>query len=394
MILLIQIIIGVFLGLFIGFLPNMHLNLIAYVFSMIPILINPNFFYFFISFSISHLISSYIPTTFFGIPTESTLLSLFPTQRLNLKGKSKLAISLCLLGSLLGTCFSIFLLPFLGILFSLLKDLNIFIYSAIFLSLFLFIFSQKNLINKLIVFSIIIFSGSLGIFTLKYNLFFKEPLFICITSLFSLPFLISSIISKNKGIFQKNDLLNLNYKKYILPSLIGSISSFLIILIPSFSSSQASAIISTIKRKIDEKIYLVIFSAVSISALIFSYFLAMNFFKPRLGYIAILMNLHILPEYNFILFSLVVLFSMFSSTFIIYLLIPKILKIINNINLNLFNWIFLIIILFIMFLISFKWSTLFLIILSTFIGFLPIRYNKSRLFLISYLMIPTLLFYI
>ncbi|MDD3178399.1 MAG: tripartite tricarboxylate transporter permease [Candidatus ainarchaeum sp.] len=394
MIYFLQIIVGVLLGTFIGFFPNIHINLLAYVFSIINLIYSPDSFYFFLSFSISQLISSYLPTTFFGIPNESTVLSLFPSQRLNLKGESKLAIYLCLFGSFLGCLFSILILPFLGIIFSLLKDFNFIIYFSIILSLFLFILSQSKIKDMLIVFSIIIFSGSLGIFTLKYNLFFREPLFVCITCLFAFPYLISSIFNKHRGVFQSFSKVNLDYNKYILPGLIGSISSFLIILIPSFSSSQAAAIISSIKKKINEKVYLIIFSSISISALIFSYFLAINFNKPRLGYIAILLSANVLPvSFNYFIFSIVILISSLLSSFIIFSLINFILKIINHLNLYRINIFFFIFILFILIFVS-GFNSIFLIIISTLIGFIPLRFNKSRLFLISYLMIPTLLFYI
>jgi TctA family transporter len=205
--------------------------------------------------------------------------------------------------------------------------------------------------------------------------------------------LIYSVYQKPVYIIQKNNLCKISFKKSVFFGFLGSLVSLFIILIPSFSSSQASTLVSKFK-KLSSNEYLLIFSSISISALLFSFFLAINFFKPRLGYIAILLNNSILPiNFDYFLFSLSSLLSCVFIILIILFFLDKIIYFINSFNIYKLNFIILIFSIIIVFLIS-GFKSLPLLILSTAIGFLPLIFNKSRIILMSYIMIPTLLFYI
>jgi TctA family transporter len=392
---ILEIIIGVIIGFILGLIPNVHINTISYIFVFINLFSKfQNNFYLFLSIAISQTITSFVPASLFGIPNTENILILFPTQKLFLEGKAKLSVFLCLFGSLLGSFICILFFPVLFLLFTVLGNYSLFIYLFLIFILIYFIFSEKNNISKLVVFSIIIFSGVLGIFTLKYNYFSIEPLFICVFGLFALPHLLISIFSKSTKVFQEINLnININLKESFLNSFLGVVSSLFIILIPSFSSSQASLLVTKLK-KLNAFQYIISYSAITISSLLFSFYLVINFSKSRLGYISILFQNNIIPNnIDYILFIFVIIFSVLFVIFLIIICIDSIITFINYINHKFTNiFILLFSVTLIIFLFGFQ-SIIFLII-STFIGFLPIVFNKNKLILMSYIIIPTLLYYI
>lgn len=393
---LLDIFLGVLLGIVFGLIPSLHINFISFLFlSFSFFLIFPDKFYFFLSLSISQLITSYLPQTFLSVPNVENIMSLFPLHRLFLKGKAHFAIFLCFIGSLFGALFAILLLPLLFLLFTSLVGFNYFISFVILFVIFSFIFQEEKRKDKLIVIFIILSSGLLGILTLKYNISIKEPLFVCVIGLFSLPMLVRSIFEKKIKIKQEIETKLVFPKiKSIIYSFIGSLSALFIILVPSLSSSQAGTIVSRIKRNLSSEEYIVLFSSISISALIFSFFLASYFFKPRLGYVAILLLENQIPfKTNIFLFIIAIILSVSLTILIINSFLENIIIFINKQNLKIVNIIILcIIIIFVIFVSKIK--SLPILFLSFLIGYLPIRYNKSRVILMCYIMIPTLLFYI
>ncbi len=392
-----DIILGCFLGFIFGLIPSLHINFISYLFLYFGLfLVFPDKFYFFLSLSISQLITSYLPQTFFSVPNVENIMNLFPLQRLFLKGEALKAIFITFVGSFFGAIFAILLLPFLYLLFSSLIGFHFFISFAILFVLLSFVYYQENLKERIIVIFIILSSGLLGILTLKYNVFLKESLFVCVVGLFTLPLLFKSIFEKQTRVFQKINLkeIKLNLKKSMIFSFMGSLASMFIILVPSFSSSQAGTMVSRIKRNLSSEEYILLFSSISISALIFSYFLAMFFYKPRLGYFAILLlEKQIIPRTEIFFFIITVLLSVCLILFILKSIIKDIIVFINKQNLTKINVFILIFSIVLVFLIS-GIKALPILFLSAVIGYLPLHYKKSRVILMAYIMIPTLLFYL
>jgi TctA family transporter len=142
MILLLEIICGVFLGCSLGLIPNLHLNSLAYFFLIGGLFLKfINYPYFFISFAITHTIVSFVPLCLLGVPNSENILHLFPTHKLFLKGEAKLSILLCMVGSFFGTLVSILFLPILYLLFNLLSTYSFFIYICL-----IVVLSQKSLL--------------------------------------------------------------------------------------------------------------------------------------------------------------------------------------------------------------------------------------------------------
>jgi TctA family transporter len=393
---LIDIIVGVCAGVLFGLIPALHINFVAYLFLYFGLFtIFPDRFYFFLSISISQLITSYLPQTFFSVPNVENIMHLFPLHRLYLKGKAFNALLLTFIGSFFGAIFAILLLPFLYLLFSSLIGFNYFVSFAIIFVFLSFLYFEKTMFDRLIVFFILLSSGALGIFTLKYNFGLKEPLFVCVIGLFSLPLLLKSIFEKpviSKQVINAN--FNYPLNKSLWWSFIGSISSLFIILVPSFSSSQASTIVSRFKSNLSSNIYLILFSSISISALIYSYFLAIFFNKPRLGYIAVLLTKNqIILKIDLILYVVAIILSVGITIFILSSILENTVYFFSYLNLNLFNIIIFIFCVLLVIFIS-GLSAIPFLLLSYIIGSIPLQYNKSRVLLMGYIMLPTLLFYL
>lgn len=391
--LILEIIIGVFLGFILGLVPNLHINTIGFLFVLVGLLRQyPQNLFFFISVAVSQLVSSFVPSCLFGIPNDQNILTIFPTHKLFLEGKAKLAIFLCMVGCFFGVFFSLLLLPILFLIFNVLGNFSFFIYSAILFVLLMFVYEAKGLKNKLASISIIIISGALGILTLKTTFFLKEPLLVCIFGLFAAPFLLIAIFNNQKKVIQKEETPKPSFSFFT--SLLGVFSSMFIILIPSFSSAQAGLVVSKIKNNLSSNEYIVLFSSIAISSLIFSFFLAFTFFKSRLGYIVVLRSFEIITlNVDWVVFCLVVVISVSLSILLVLLFIDDFILFVNCSNHRLINIVVFLISIVVIFSISGK-SSLFFLLLSMFIGFLPIIFNRRRVILMSYIMIPTLLYYI
>jgi TctA family transporter len=391
--LILDFIFGLFFGFIIGLIPNLHLNVISYFFILLGIFNYNLSICFFISFIISNSIANFIPINLFGIPNTNNLFVLFPSHKLFQKGYAKKSIFISLLASNYSLLFSLLFLPLLYVLFTFLGRFSFFITLSLIFILFLFVFQEKTLKSKLIVFSIIIYCGALGISTLKYSLI-KFPLLIIMFGLFAMPQLLISIKSNN-FILQKKDIVFPKIKNKFALSFLGAFSSLFILLLPTFSSSQASLIVTKIKTKLSSIQYIFIYSLINISSIIFCIFLALFFNKSRLGFISILLEQRSLfTNINYIYVIIFIILSVLISCLLVYFLIDLFLDIFNKINIKILN---ICLILFTTILILFLTKdllSLFFLVLSSLIGFLPILYNKNRVILISYLIIPTLIYYI
>jgi TctA family transporter len=165
-------------------------------------------------------------------------------------------------------------------------------------------------------------------------------------------------------------------------------------LIPSFSSSQAALLVSKIKSKLGASEYIPLFSAITVSSIIFSLFLGIFFYKSRLGFVNILIaNISSIKSVNIYLFLAVIIFSICVAILLVLLSIDKIIILINKINYKLLNLIVIIISTSIIFIIS-NWIGLVFLLISCLVGYLPLIFNKSRVVLMSYIIIPTLIYYI
>lgn len=384
----IEIFLGVFLGFLLGVIPCFHLNVLAYLLLFLGAFsIITNSFYFFFSLAISMTISGIMPLLFFNVST-------IDNYSLNLGQPNCQNPSLYISGFLFGSLFAVFLLPLFYLLFLFFSNFFVFIFLVLLFVLAYFVLSDSN---KLLAFVIVLFSGVLGIITLKYNFFFSEPLLPCIFGLFALPTLVFSIFDNTEERCDSKSVQEImSFKSAIFSSFLGSLFSSVIAIIPSLSPGMSQVFPATFSERLSKNSRKVLLSSTLISVILIYFFMAAIFKKSRLGFVSVLLEKGLVPSFSFpdiLLLCFVFVFAVSLSCILLYFSYPLISKFISLLPKK---TTLLCVILFSVLLIVLVTNiySIFLIILSFLIGLLPIVYNKNKLLLMSYLILPTIMFYI
>ncbi len=371
--------IGILLGLIIGLIPGLHSNtIISFLYSLgIPSEIFPIFI---ITLFGAYSVSSFIPSIFFGIPDDSSILTVLPGQKLVKEGKGFLALKTVLFSVLFASLISVALFPFslsiFPFLYSLIKP-HMF-YILILLSSIL-ILKTKNPIYSLIIFLI---SGLLGYSTFSLKL--EDPFLPLFTGMFAIAAMFA--YKKTKLPPQKDSPLDLSIFKYIV---LGVIGGFLADLIPGVSSpSQVAAFISLF-LPITSLGYLATISSVSISEAIFALSTTASINKSRIGAIVWLNDfsdvaINPLPYLTLFLFSVLI------TCFILYKLRSKI-SILTSIDFSKFN---LYLIFYLSILVYFIDGIMGLVVFfaATLLGYITLILKVERTMLMGTIILPTILF--
>ncbi len=104
-------ILGLLIGVLSGLIPGLHPNLVS------AIIILQDMEYekkalLLVSIYAGHIVFSYIPSIFFGIPDERTAVSVLPGQRMVKEGNGMLALKAMVVSTLVGSVAAFLLIPF------------------------------------------------------------------------------------------------------------------------------------------------------------------------------------------------------------------------------------------------------------------------------------------
>ena len=104
---ILAIILGSVAGTITGITPGVHINLVAIILlSISPFLLNYTtpiiLVIFIVAMSVIHTFTNTIPAIYLGAPEEGTSLSVLPGHRMLIDGKGYEAVTLTIIGSLLG----------------------------------------------------------------------------------------------------------------------------------------------------------------------------------------------------------------------------------------------------------------------------------------------------
>jgi TctA family transporter len=383
-----EIFLGMIFGFILGLIPSLHINVLAYLLLFLGALsLISNNFYFLFSFAIAMTIFGIVPLLIFNIPTADNFT-------LNLGQKSNHSISPYIFGFLFGSFFTVLLLPLFYLLFSVFSNFYFLIFAVLFFVLFYLVVSDSN---WLLAFMIVIFSGLLGVVTLKYNFFFSEPLLPCIFGLFALPALVVSLFNTNVNSERPKSVQEIvNFKSLLFLSFLGSLCSSVIAIVPSLSPGMAQVFPAAFSKKRSKENRVVLLSSTLISVILIYFFMAAVFRKSRLGFVSILLESSIVPSFSFpdiLLLCFVFLFVISLSCFLLYFSFPKLSFMFSILPRRSLLFSVVVFSILLIVLVTNIYS-IFLIFLSFLIGLLPIVYNKNKLLLMSYLIVPTILFYI
>ena len=366
----ISIIVGIFIGIFVGLIPGIHTNLIVvvllslfYALDFDPLL----FSIIIISVGLTNTFVDIIPSIFLGVPESERIFNALPGHKFLLKGKANDAIIISTFGGIFSIITGVLLIPLIII----------------------FILTYKKSCKEIIISSFVfIISGILGLIILRSNV--EQPLFVLLSGLFGISNLFVSLINKTKLAEQKQSVVFIDLKKTIMTSIKSIMSCVFITLFPGLGPSQGAFISRSIFKQIDVKYYLMLTSGIAT----FDFFISLITFytinKTRNGAIVGIKDLINGLNLELFLFFIGVLLFVSGIAAIITLFLSKVfILFINKINYIILNIIIILFITLLGFLISGFYGFLVLII-SSFIGLIPILLRSQRSNLMGCLLIPTL----
>ncbi len=393
--LLIIIILGVISGTITGLIPGIHINLVS-MFILINITYFLGFFekeylvIFILAMGVIHTFMDFIPSIIFGVPDSDTSLSVLPAHKLVQEGRAYFALFLSSLGSFMGMIFAFFVLPifylFLDFFYELIKSFVPYI--LIFIILFLLSF-EKGINKKFWAVIIILFSGSLGLFSLNSYLF-SNPLLPLFTGLFGISTLYLALGNQSSIPKQTFDINFKFNKAYFKSLLIGGFSAIFASISPGVGNAQAATISSVFFKKITSENFIFVLSSINTINFILSFITFYLIGKTRNGSVLVISKIIGIISINDIKTYLIIIFFISIIGFFLTLFIGKIL--IKNIfkfdekKINLSILIFLFLIVFILT----DFYSILLLIAASFLGILAISLNVRRVHLMSILLIPVI----
>ena len=272
---------GIFLGLISGFVPGIHSNTIIAILASLGFY-SDDFACLIIGLFPAHLVASFIPSIFFGIPEQGSVIAVLPGQRLVLEGQGIVALKSVLVGVAFSALIAVALfapsIEIYKVLYSLLSKHMAWIVFAI---LFILLIRSKNPLLSLL---IVILSGAIGIVSLGSDMADK------FLPMFSGMFAIGAILNYSKRDIPKqvDGSVGREVLKY---SVAGVFLGLLADLLPGVSSPSQVAVFATLMMPLQTIGFLVMISSIAISEGIFSLATSASIGKSRMGATATLSEL-------------------------------------------------------------------------------------------------------
>ncbi len=369
---------GLFCGLLSGLLPGLHSNTIISVLASLG-MDEHALAVMIVSLYPAHLVTSFIPSIFFGIPESSTVVAVLPGQRMVLRGRGIVALKTVLLSCIIAAFFSV-------ALFYLSLDIFPLAYGAIRahmkyillgISIVLLSRSRKPELALLI----FLLSGMLGHYSLNSGMY--DPFL----PLFSGMFAMAAILNYKGSTIpeQEDDNIGFGFVKF---TALGVFLGMLADMIPGVGSPSQVATFATIFLAMNTASYLATISSISVSQGIFSFSTAASIGKARVGATAWLSKFISIDENLFFLVSVFIL-SMAVAVFAIYAFRSRIGKL-ASLDFSRMNIILAAYLVAITFLLNGALGLAVLTVGSV-LGWATIRIGVERINLMGAIIVPTLL---
>ncbi len=434
-------ILGVITGIATGLLPGLHVNNIALILLSLSGAIVAGFSFLFeykitedfilvlisiyiISTSISHTFHDVIPSTFLGAPDEDMALSVLPAHSLLLEGKGYEAVALSAMGSYGAILFCfLLLLPIRLIIgnpmffYETLREIMLFVLIAISILMIgtekakIEIFGKKGIYSSFMgmgfALFIFILSGFFGLFIFDVPVespigLLSPVLFPALSGLFGIPTLITSLMTKPAIPKQKiyAPELDVKTKKSCSISVMtGSFGGILVSIIPGITSATGTVLAMNARGESSKKQTIVTLSAVNTACAFFVVVVMFVILRSRSGATLAAMELMSVSEWtSFLLpsnlaYLLIALLLGGTLSYFLTLKVGKIFaKHFANVPYALVIKLTITLILILVFLFTGIFG-LFVLVIATFIGLLPVEWGVRRSHCMGVLLIPIILFF-
>ena len=386
------------MGIITGLTPGIHVNTVAIMgLSIFPRLsISPiEFAVIMVGMAVTHTFLDFIPSIFLGVPEEETALSVLPTHQLLIQGRAIEAVKLTAYGSLFGLFFAlIFLLPALFLIPVIYKNLHPFILYILIICIIILILREREF-RKIFYASIVfLLSGILGIFMFKQRILSTtEVLFPVFVGIFGLSNILFSLKSKSTEIVPQEDFITIRMDRDLLSStFIGSIGGLIVGILPAMSPSQVGVIMYEIMGT-NIRNFILSVSAINTSDAIYSFISLYTINNPRSGVATIIGKIMSINLNTLLLLVGVTSFIAFIATFL-HIKIGRIaMRFVERINYGFLSFLSLMFVLVLVLYFTGLFG-LYMAILSTVIGTIPILSSISRTHCMGVLIVPTILYFL
>ncbi|VVB66425.1 Tripartite tricarboxylate transporter TctA family protein [Candidatus Gugararchaeum adminiculabundum] len=267
---LIGAIVGILLGIFSSLIPGIHSNTIAAL--LLHTGTETNFLIaVIIAVTAVHVVISFAPALFLGIPEAETIVSVLPGHRMVLEGKGRKALHAVAISALVAAVATALLSPLVAPFLPKVNDairpllLPVISFASVFLLL-----HEREPKKILIAAFIFVLSGALGIILLNSNVV-NEPLLPAFSGAFALSGILISLRKKGgSGKIGNQESGEIDFRNLLPAILLGVIFGAAADLIPAISTPAQIAVFASLLIAMDSLRFLAFSSALASSHMVFS----------------------------------------------------------------------------------------------------------------------------
>jgi putative membrane protein len=394
--LVLGLVLGVSCGVLAGLLPGMHPNTLFFAllgFLMTGGLSTHALLAFVVSLAVTDLMVNFIPNVFLSVPDAELVLNVLPGHRLVLQGRGYDALFISIVGAL-GTLFLTTLL-FPAIL-QLIPILHEFVYPFIHWLLLAtiawMVVLERGLRQKLACLGIYALSGLWGVLTLNSSLIRSEQaIFPALLGMFGM----SNLLMSARGMtsIPEQSLSRRVELGFLWRMLgIGLVAGLLTGILPGIGQAQAGVMVSTLGG-VTSREFLGVLAGIAMSNLIFSMISLYSFGKVRSGVAAAIQEVARFGFGELLLTLAISLVSGSIAAMLTWFMGKKLLDRLQGIDYALLSRLVMILMVGMVCALT-GFVGLFVLLISTFIGLLPILLGTKRTACMGYLMVVTVLYFL
>jgi len=404
-------VVGASVGMFSGLVPGIHVNtlaslmLITYPFteslisyfadpSYVPVLLSACI----VSASVVHSFVSYVPSVFTGVPDQDNVMSMLPGHRLLLEGRGMAAVRAAAIGSVVGAMAAVIVaIPLQYLMMSGLRGYLDSITAVVLMMAVVALILSESSGKWCIAAALIAISGILG----SICMFMPVPfhgvlmdgtlLFPLLTGLFGIPILISTPPGVEIPYQEDDDTYPVTSAVGLKGVLTGSIVGWF----PGITATAGAAFTRMFVNENDAERYIALVSSIGTAATVFALITLSVSGKGRTGTMVVVREIlgdTIFGTGNGIF--ILMLLSVAIASLIGYLATIRsgkmMAKMISRVNVRKMNAVILVVIVILVVAMTGVWGV-FVLIISTLIGMIPIGAGTGRVHLSGCLLVPVIL---